>query len=457
MTDTPTNTDLTAAPRLRRVLTLKDLIFYGIVLIQPIAPVGVFGLVLEMSRGQAAATIVLAMIAMMCTAFCYGRMSALYPSAGSAYTYVGKSFNPHLGFLAGWAMFLDYLIVPVINTIYGSLTLQRLAPAIPYVVWVTLFAGAITVLNLRGIRATARANMLLLAVMSLVIAAFVALATRYVSETQGIAGLFSTRPFYNPSSFSIGSVSAATSLAALTYIGFDGVTTLAEEVKNPKRTVLLGTVLVCAVTGAFSTVEVYLAQLVWPNYHSFPNIETAFLDVTQRVGGLALLQAMAAVLIVASLGSGLTGQVAAARLLFGMGRDNVLPKKFFGYLHPQRNAPVYNILILGILSWAGAMLLSYEHAAEILNFGAFLAFMGVNLATLRKYYLEPHPEARHRRFWVDACIPCLGFLFCLWIWVSLPGPAKVVGGLWLAGGVAYAAAKTRGFRIAPVMIDFSEP
>lgn len=455
MTDPPRKTDLAATPRLRRVLTLKDLVFYGIVLIQPIAPVGVFGLVLEMSRGQAAATIVLAMIAMMCTAFCYGRMAALYPSAGSAYTYVGKSFNPHLGFIAGWAMFLDYLIVPVINTIYCSLTLQRLAPAIPYAVWVTLFVLAITLLNLRGIRATARANSVLLAGMSIVIAIFVLLAIRYLVDTQGISGVFSTRPFYNPSSFSIGAVSTATSLAALTYIGFDGVTTLAEDVKNPKRTVLFGTVLVCAVTGLFSTVEVYLAQLVWPNYHSFPNIETAFLDVTQRVGGLVLLQAMAVVLIVASLGSGLTGQVAAARLLFGMGRDNVLPKRFLGYLHSRRNTPVYNILLLGILSWAGSMLLSYEHGAEILNFGAFLAFMGVNLATLRKYYFEPHP-GRPRRFVVDACIPSLGFLFCLWIWLSLPTPAKVVGGLWLIGGVAYSAAKTRGFRTAPVMIDFTE-
>jgi putrescine importer len=111
--------------------------------------------------------------------------------------------------------------------------------------------------------------------------------------------------------------------------------------------------------------------------------------------------------------------------------------------------------MLGVLSWAGAMLLSYEHAAEILNFGAFLAFMGVNLATLRKYYFEFHPE-RPRRFVVDACVPCLGFLFCLWIWVSLPWPAKMVGGLWLALGIAYSAVKTRGFRIAPVMVDFTE-
>jgi putrescine importer len=442
-------------PRLRRVLTLKDLVFYGIVLIQPIAPVGVFGLTLEISRGQAAATIVLAMVAMMCTAFCYGRMAALYPSAGSAYTYVGKGFNPHLGFLAGWAMFLDYLIVPVVSTIYAALTLERLAPAIPYVVWVTFFAGVITVLNLRGIQATAHANVALLAVMSVVIGLFVILSIRFLAGTQGLGGLFSTRPFYNPSSFNIGRVSAATSLAALTYIGFDGVTTLAEDVKNPKRTVLVGTVLVCALTGLFSTVEVYLAQLVWPNYHSFSNIETAFLDVTRRVGGAALFQAMAAVLVIACLGSGLTGQVAAARLLFGMGRDNVLPKKFFGRLHARRNTPVYNIVMLGVLSWAGSMALNYERAAEVLNFGAFLAFMGVNLATLRKYYLEPQPE-RRRRFWVDACIPCLGFLFCFWIWISLPRPAKLVGGLWLAGGIVYSAAKTRGFRIAPVMIDFTE-
>lgn len=180
-----------------------------------------------------------------------GLMASLYPSAGSAYTYVGKSLNPYLGFMAGWVMFLDYLIVPIINTVYGSLTLERLVPGVPFLVWVVAFVLAITLLNLRGIRTTARSDEILLAIMCVVIGAFMVLAVRYIFQIRGLSGLFSFRPFYDKSTFHFGAVMTATSFAALTYIGFDGVTTLAEDVKNPRRNMLLAPVLVCLFTGLF--------------------------------------------------------------------------------------------------------------------------------------------------------------------------------------------------------------
>jgi putrescine importer len=452
----------TQVPRLRRVLTLWDLIFYGIVVIMPIAAVPLFGIAQKLSNGHTATTILVAMMAMMLTAFSYGRMASIYPVAGSAYTYVGRGLNAHLGFLAGWAMFLDYLIIPLLCTIYGSLTVQRViipffpgvSPELLYVVLAALFAGSMTYLNLRGIQSTARTNITLLFLMCVVIVAFIVLAIRYLFRLEGWGGIFSTQPFYNPQTFSFSALRTATSLAALTYIGFDGVTTLAEDVENPKRNVLLATVLVCLFTGLFSGLQVYLAQLVWPDWQSFPNVETAFMDVTRRVGGELLFQALAFILVLANLGSGLSGQVGAARLLFGMGRDNVLPRKFFAYLDPKKCNPTRNILLVGILAFGGALVMNYELAAECLNFGAFMAFMGVNLAALRHFYFRLEPE-RKRGFFKDALVPGLGFLFCLGIWVSLPKPAKLVGGLWLAAGICYDAIKTRGFREKPAMIDFS--
>ena len=353
------------APRLRRVLSLWDLIFYGIIVIMPIAAVPIFGITQKLSHGQSVTTILIAMVAMMLTAFSYGRMAALYPSAGSAYTYVGRGLNPHLGFLAGWAMFLDYLIVPLLCTIYGSLTVQRiLEPLIPgfpprvlYVVLAALFAGAMTFLNLCGIRATARTNLTLLVVMCGVIGVFILLAIRYLYLGQGWGGLFSTLPFYDPKMFDPHAIATATSLAALTYIGFDGVTTLAEDVKNPKRNVLLATVLVCVFTGVFSGLQIYLAQRVWPDWHTFPNIETAF--------------------------------------------------------------------------------------------------MGVNLAAVREFYFRRRAE-RQRDLLGDFLVPGLGFVFCLGIWLSLPLPAKVVGGAWFIVGLIYDPVQTRGFRRAPAMIDFTD-
>jgi amino acid transporter len=288
-----------------------------------------------------------------------------------------------------------------------------------------------------------------------VLLAFIILAVRYQLKLSGPSGLFSTKPFYNPETFDLGSVRTATSFAALTYLGFDAVTTLAEDVSNPKRNVMLATVLTCVFTGVFGGLLVYLAQLVWPDYQTFTNIETAFMDVTQRAGGLLLFQAMAVLLVIANVGAGLTGQVGAARLLFGMGRDNVLPRRFFAYLDPKRNTPTRNIWILGLVAYGGALVMNYELTAHVLNFGAFLGFMGVNLAVIWQFYFRGNVGMK-RHLLADVALPALGFLFCFDIWWGLARPAKIAGGVWFAVGLAYLLYQTRGFRLRPSIIDFSE-
>jgi len=448
-------TTATSPLRLRRVLTIWDLVFYGIVLIQPIAPVGIFGIAQKLSYGHVSTAVLVAMAAMMLTAFSYGRMAAIYPSAGSAYTYVSRGLNPHVGSLIGWAMVLDYLVIPIVNVIYPALTFKRLFPAIPYAAWVGLVVSIIIFLNLLGIRFTARANEALLAIVSIVVVAFFFTAIRFLFHLHGLGGLMSLQPFYNPSTFNFGALRTATSLAALTYIGFDGVTTLAEEVENPKRTVPAATVLVCFICGILSTPEVYLGTLVWPDYHTFPNLETAFIDVCMRVGGMALFQAMAVILIIACLGTGLAGVAGAARLLYGMGRDNVLPRRFFARLDSKYNVPAFNVMVIGVLALVGALAISYERAAELLNFGAFLAFMGVNLTCIQQFCLRPQ-VGRRRKLLTDLLVPGLGFVFCFGIWWSLPRPAKWAGGIWFVAGFVYAAIRTRGFRREPPKMDFAD-
>src|SRR5580700_3169759 len=455
-----------AMPQLRRTLKLSDLIFYGIVLIQPIAPVPLYGVAQKLSDGHFVLIILIAGFAMLITAVSYGRMATLYPTAGSAYTYVGKGLNPHLGFLAGWAMILDYLLQPLINTVWISTALHERAayfhiPQIPFVIWALIIAGIMTALNLAGVKASATANKVLLAVMSVVVVYFIVVAVRFLYAGQGWAGLFSIQPFYDPKTFNSHKILTATSFAALTYIGFDGVTTLAEDVENPKRNVLLAVVLTCIFAGVCSGFEAYLGARVWPDWRSFPNLETAFMDICSRVGGVFLFNAMGALLIVAAFGSGLTGTLGAARLLFGMGRDGVLPKKFFGYLKPGSSTPTYNILLIGVIAFLGAVLLNsigsaYEHAGELLNFGAFLAFMGVNLACFWQFSVIAKKTGAERRLVRDAILPLLGFAFCLLIWINLNNIAKTVGGIWFAVGLLYIGYKTNWFRSAPVMIDFSD-
>jgi putrescine importer len=454
-----------SVPHLRRTLKLSDLIFYGIVLIQPIAPVPLYGVAQKLSDGHFVLIILIALFAMLITAVSYGRMAALYPTAGSAYTYVGKGLNPHLGFLAGWAMILDYLLQPLINTVWISTALHERAayfhiPQLPFVVWALIITGVMTGLNLRGVKASANANKILLAVMSVVVVFFVVLAVRFLYAGQGWAGIFSMQPIYDPKTFDSHKILAATSFAALTYIGFDGVTTLAEDVENPKRNVLLAVVLTCLFAGVGSAAEAYLGARVWPDWRSFPNLETAFMDICARAGGIVLSWSMALVLIVAAFGSGLTGTLGAARLLFGMGRDGVLPKKFFGQLTPGTSTPMNNILLIGGISFIGSVMLNYigsayEHAGELLNFGAFLAFAGVNFACFWQFSVRRQRGAP-MHFVQDALLPLVGFIFCGLIWVNLNIIAKTVGGIWFVLGLLYVGFKTNWFRSAPVMIDFKE-
>jgi amino acid transporter len=452
------------------VLTLWDLVLYGIILIQPTAPMPLFGVVHVKAQGHVVTTILIGMFAMMLTAVSYGRMARAYPSAGSAYTFVGREIHPHLGFLTGWAMAMDYLLNPVICVIWCSKAAMNIVqlnpnPRVSYMLWALFFACLFTGLNLRGIKATARTNAILTAGMSIVIVAFFVAAVRYISHTYGWGGLFSTQPFYDPRTFSLSQVSTGTSLAVLTYIGFDGISTLSEEVENPRRNVLYATVLVCFITGILGGLEVYMAQRIWPDFwhfvsgsptaaqlqQGFRDADTGFVWAAQRAGGIVMMQVVNFTLLVANMGSGSGAQLGAARLLYGMGRDNVIPRRFFGYLDPRRNTPRNNILLGGAIALAGAFLITYERGAELLNFGAFIAFMGVNIASLTRYYLRADRSFRNAA--LNLVPPLFGFLICAYIWWSLSTPARIGGAIWLTLGICYSAWKTNLFRTRLVLPD----
>ncbi len=444
MAETPTNP---AKPGLSRVLGLWSLVIYGIVLVQPTAPMSPFGVVSRLAQGHVVTTLLIGMVAMLFTAIAYGRMAAAYPTAGSAYAYVGRELHPALGYVTGWSMLFDYVMNPIICVIICSKLAGNYLPQVPYAAWAVFFAFTFTALNLRGVKASARTNAVIASGLVLVLVLFIVAAARYLSG-QALDGTALARPFYDPATFSWGRVSSATALAVLTYIGFDGISTLSEEVKNPRRNVLLATVIVCLFTGIFGALQVYLAQLVWPDWTSYPDVDTAFVHVAGRAGGPALFVILNAGLLVANFGSGAGAQLGAGRLLYGMGRDGAIPRGFFGALHAKTRVPSHNIMLVGAIALAGAFALSYEFGAELLNFGAFIAFMGVNLSALVRYFWRA-PQKRL----VNLLPPLLGFLICLYLWLSLRTPTKIVGFLWLLTGMAYGAWKTRGFKTT---IEFRE-
>jgi len=436
----PTQEKTSGSPGLKRTLTLWDLILYGVIVIQPTAPMSVFGVLSDKGHGHVVTTILLAMTAMLFTAISYGRMARAYPSAGSAFTYVGQEINPALGYVTGWSMVMDYMLNPMICIIWISQQAHVFAPSVPYGAWAVFFAAVFTALNIQGVKTSARMNAGLAAVMGAVIAVFFVTAARYImGAPHGEPGFF-TRPFFDPQLFNAKAVLGGTSVAVLTYIGFDGISTLSEEVENPRRNILLATVATCFVIGILSALEVYAAQLLWPASQPFPNVDTAFVFAAGRAWA-PMFAIVGATLLVANFGSGMGAQLGAARLLYGMGRSKALPESFFGAVDPVRRVPRNNVIFVGAVALAGAFVINFGLGAEMLNFGALIAFMGVNAAAFVRYWLRSGDRKASNFF-----PPVLGFLICLLLWLNLSATAKIYGGIWMGAGILFGAIKTRGFR-----------
>ena len=268
------------------------------------------------------------------------------------------------------------------------------------------------------------------AVLGLVIVWFLAAAVRWLLHLSNPSAAAFIDPLYHPSSFHTGAVLRGTATAVLTYIGFDGISTLTDEAKDPARNVPRAIVFTCLITGVLAIIEVYFAQLVWPRGTAFPDINTAYVYVSGRVGGTVLFSVVNASLLLANLGSGMASQLGAARLLYAMGQDGALPRKFFGSVDKKNRIPRNNVILIGAICLLGALAFSYSLGADLLNFGALLAFMGVNIASMLRGW-------RHGRW--SQLLPMLsslaGFATCAVLWWNLDPKAKIVGAAWACSGV----------------------
>lgn len=438
-------------PRFRRVLTRWDLILYGLVILTPTAPYPVYGIVQARSGGHAALAYLVAMVAMLFTAASYGKMSGAFPAAGSTYTYAGKALNEHVGFLAGWAMILDYFLIPLLSVIYCALTAERLLPQVPFAVWALAVTVGITAVNIRGIKVTARASTGMMVIMTGVAVLFVAVLVRFIVAGHGAGALLDMRGFFRPEEFSLRPLMLGAGIATLSYIGFDAISTLAEDTVRPEKDIAIATVLVCVLQTVFCVATVYLAAVAWPDYKTLPHQETAIMDIAQTAGGNWMLAAMTMVLIVAGLASALTGQAGASRLLFGMSRDGVLPK-IFAHIDTRYSTPTRSIYVMGTVAAVGALTMRFDMAVELLNFGALAGFILVNLSVIRHYYIRGR-QRRGLDFFTNLVFPALGALVCGYVWMSLSLKARLVGFLWLGIGALYLAVLTRGFRIKPKKLE----
>lgn len=432
---------------LRRSLTFKDLLFYGMVFMVPIAPMGIYGYVTEVSNGMAPLAYIIGIIAMIFTALSYSRMSNEFPMAGSVYSYASRGISPHVGFFAGWALLLDYILIPALVYLVAGYALQEMIPILPYWGWIAFFVVINTAVNFRGIEITAKTNIGLLFFELFVLVVFVVAA--FVAVLKGAGqGSFTIDPIWKPEGFSMDMVMAATSLAVLSFLGFDAISTLSEEAKDPKKIVGKATVTALLLVGGLFVLQTYLAGLLWPDHTTFENPDTAFYAVAQIAGGdwLRILVALGTA-VAWGIGDGLVAQAAIARLLFSMSRDKMMPA-FLGKVHPKYQTPYMSTLFVAAIAITIGAVLSMDLLTSMVNFGALTGFMFLH-ASVFIYFVIKKKQRDMVSLFKYLVLPGVGFAIIFYVWLSLQAQAITIGFAWLAIGFAYTAYKTKFFRERP--------
>lgn len=437
--------------RLQRTLSLGSVVLFGIAYMTPIIVLGTFGILAQSTAGMVPAAYLAALVAMFFTAMSYGRMAAAFPVAGSAYSYVRKAISPKLGFIAGWAVLLDYLFLPMAIWLIGAAYLASAFPSIPQWIWVLAFIGITSAINVIGLKLANGINALLMLVQFLVLIAFVALCVHYIGGDAGTP-LWSIKPFFN-GDMQMPLIMSGAAIACYSFLGFDAVSTLTEETRDPRRTIPRAIMLITLIGGLIFVGVSYFVQIAHPSLQ-FDSVDSAAYEIARNIGGDLFVSIFLIGLIVGQFASGLSAQASGSRLLFAMGRDGVLPKSFFGTLHARFGTPVNSILLCAVVALL-ALKLDVTTSTSFINFGAFLAFSLVNLSVIFHYWIGGEKKGL-RELVLFLLFPFIGLVADLWLMVSLDHLAVYLGLSWLAIGVVYLAVLTGGFRRQPPEMDFQE-
>ena len=426
-----------ATPRLRRTLTLWDLILYGMIVLQPVAPMSAFGALSDRGRGHVVTAILIAMVAMLFTAISYGMLARVHPSAGSAYTYVGQEIHPGIGYLTGWAMVMDYILNPLICTILCSKLTQNILPEVPYWVLAVFYAVAFTALNLRGVKTSARINDVLAGAMTIVVIVFFAYVARFLIQLHTYGPGFFSKPFYDPATFNLNLIFHGTSIAVLTYIGFDAISTLSEEVtSDDKRTVgraIIGVLFLSA--GLFGVLSWVLGDLM--SGFSLKDPAAAVYEVAEWAVGPWLSITIAwAMATVVGLASALPMQVGVARVMYAMGRDRQLPAAL-ARVHPVYGTPYVGMLVTAAISIGVALAMRnrLDDLTAVVNFGALSGFLLLHVSVIVLFWVR----RRTGRWLVHLGVPLAGIAVVLAVLSGMSSLAMMLGLTWLGIGLAYGA------------------
>ena len=446
---------------LKRNLGLWAIIGLGLGYMTPTVVFDTFGLVAEESNNVVPMAYIAALIVMLFTAISYGKMSGAFPSAGSAYTYAKESMHPNVGFLVGWTSMLDYILLPLVNIIIVRAYMESFFPDIPGWIWVVAFTTMATGIIYLTMRGTSNMNTILLVLAIVAMVVFVAMTAWQLSQGEGAGTLISATPFIH-SDVELGLILTGATMVCFSFIGFDAVTMYVEEARTPKvvpRAIML-TVLI---GGAIFVITSYVTQLRFPDFMAFdPNGDRQYLDDTtlpiigELVGGQTLKIVLTAAGFAATIASLLASQASVARMLLVMGRNNVLPKKLFGFVNPRTSTPTFNIILAGAVCMLGVTL-TLENVIDYINFGALIAFTFVNLSVIAWFAVRQGRRKTPKDIFTYIVLPTTGVLMTVILWVNLSETA-LYGGLAFAGiGLAYLAILTKGFRKKVQGFDEAHP
>lgn len=431
---------------LRRRLTLRHIVFIGLAYMAPLAVFDTFGIAADASGNRVPASYLLVVVAVVITALSYARMVRHYPSAGSAYTYAKEAIHPHVGFMVGWATTLAYLFLPMLNALLSAVYMGAAFPDVPSWVWIGATIVICTALNLAGVQLAARVNVLLVAVQVVVAGAFVVLVVKAVLDGPG-AQAFTLAPFGAGQDVGVGGLAAGAAILALSFLGFDAVSTLAEEAERPRRDLPRAIFIIVAVASVFFVGVTYTMQTLFPDVSQLADVVGASPEIALYIGGPAFQAFFLAGYLVAVLGCGVTQQMSAARLLYAMGRDGVLPRGFFGRVSERTGVPVANTLLVALLACT-AVFIDLAQAASVINFGAFVAFVAVNASVVlvAVRFVRGSGPAHVLGCYV---LPVFGVAVNVLLFISLDATALTLGAAWMVLGLVLLLWRTRLFRVPP--------
>ena len=424
---------------LRRALSVWDLVVYGMVFMVPIAPFGVFGFVYKDAKGMVPLAYLVGLVGMFFTAMSYASMSRAFPVAGSVYSYVGRGLHEAAGFLAGWLILLDYILVPALLYVFSTVALRPLFPAVPDLVWLLSFVGFNAAVNLVGIRLTARVNFCMLGLQIATLAIFVAAGLIALYRGQG-AGSLTLRPIYDPAVFSLATVVGATSIAVLSFLGFDAISTLAEESLGDRGSVARATIASLLVVGVLFMLQTWIATDLARGMR-FSSPETAFYEIAGRAGGTPLRLLTSGVNILASgIANALAAQAAVSRILYAMARDGKLPAAL-ARVHPRYQTPYVSTLVVAGISVVIGLIFTrrVDDLTRVVNFGALSGFLLLHVAVISHFVIRGGSRAWFRHL----VSPLAGFAVIGYVLYEMDSAAKIMGTVWIGAGILYLAVLTR--------------